>query len=50
VLTTPPDLDRNEATDKGYVNQRAVLEGRADLVEALYADPPGPGVSVVTGW
>ncbi len=44
LLTAPPALDRNETTDKGYVNQRAVLTNRAHLVDALYADPPGPGV------
>jgi len=31
-------------TDKGYVNQRATLERRRLLVDALYADPPAPGV------
>jgi len=38
LLTTPPDTDANEITDKGYINQRAVLERRADLVERLYGD------------
>ncbi|GAA4858160.1 feruloyl-CoA synthase [Pseudonocardia benzenivorans] len=33
----PPDLDAGEITDKGYINQRAVLEHRADLVELLYS-------------
>jgi feruloyl-CoA synthase len=27
-------------TDKGSINQRAVLKARAKLVEALYADSP----------
>ncbi|MEO0721002.1 MAG: hypothetical protein AAFY43_02510, partial [Pseudomonadota bacterium] len=31
-------------TDKGYVNQRCVIDRRANLVDALYSDPPGPGV------
>lgn len=47
LLTGPPAMDRNETTDKGYVNQRAVLTNRAHLVEALYTDPPPPGVVVV---
>ncbi len=47
LLTTPPQLDRNETTDKGYINQAAVLSRRADLVEALYADPPPDGVVVL---
>ena len=37
VLSEPPSIDANEITDKGYVNQRAVLEQRAALVERLYA-------------
>ena len=36
VLATPPRLDANETTDKGYINQIAVLRNRADLVERLY--------------
>jgi feruloyl-CoA synthase len=42
----PPSLDANEITDKGYINQRAVLECRADAVEALYASQPGAEVIV----
>lgn len=38
LLDEPPSIDANEITDKGYVNQRAVLTRRAALVEALYAD------------
>ncbi|MDH3790201.1 MAG: feruloyl-CoA synthase, partial [Rhodospirillales bacterium] len=38
LLTAPPDTDANEITDKGYINQRAVLERRAGLVERLYGD------------
>ncbi len=37
VMTEPPSIDANEITDKGYMNQRAVLERRADLVEQLYS-------------
>jgi feruloyl-CoA synthase len=44
VLTEPPSIDAGEITDKGYVNQRATLERRHALVEALYANPPGEGV------
>ena len=38
VMHEPPSIDANEITDKGYINQRAVLERRAALVEALYAE------------
>jgi feruloyl-CoA synthase len=44
VLARPPDLDAGEITDKGYINQRRVLDRRAALIELLYADPPPPGV------
>jgi feruloyl-CoA synthase len=39
-----PSIDENEVTDKGSINQRAVLTRRADLVAALYAATPGPDV------
>jgi len=39
LLTEPPSMDRGEATDKGSINQRAVLKNRAAVVEALYASP-----------
>jgi feruloyl-CoA synthase len=41
VMTEPPSIDANEITDKGYMNQRAVLERRAALVEQLYAGGQG---------
>ena len=37
VLDEPPSLDAGEMTDKGSINQRAVLKRRAKLVEELYA-------------
>jgi len=47
LLDTPPSLDLGEATDKGSINQRAVLRNRADLVEELYRQPPSPRVIAV---
>lgn len=44
VQVEPASMDDGEINDKGYLNQRAVLARRADLVEALYAEPPGAGV------
>ncbi|MBX3273955.1 MAG: feruloyl-CoA synthase [Sandaracinaceae bacterium] len=38
VLDEPPSIDAGEITDKGYVNQRRVLERRAALVARLYDD------------
>jgi feruloyl-CoA synthase len=47
LMTEPASIDGNELTDKGYINQRAGLERRAQLVERLYADPPGEDVIVL---
>jgi feruloyl-CoA synthase len=44
LLDGPLSIDRGEVTDKGSINQRAVLEHRADLIEELYAMPPSPRV------
>lgn len=41
VLAEPPDIDRGEITDKGSINQRAVLAQRAAQVEQLYAGAAG---------
>jgi feruloyl-CoA synthase len=40
VMSEPPSIDANEITDKGYINQRAVLERRAELVAQLHAESP----------
>ncbi len=47
LMAEPPNSDANEITDKGYINQRAALQRRKDLVELLYADPPAAGVIVL---
>jgi feruloyl-CoA synthase len=44
LLEEPPSLDAGEITDKGSLNQRAVLQRRAHLVEELYAQSPSPRV------
>ena len=49
LLAEPPSLDVGEMTDKGSINQRAVLAHRAALVEDLYADPPPANVIVAGG-
>ncbi len=36
LLTTPPSADQGEITDKGSINQRAVLKHRDTLVQALH--------------
>ena len=45
LMNEPPSVDGNEMTDKGYINQRAVLERRKALVERLYNG--GEGVIVI---
>ncbi len=39
-LSVPLDFDKGEVTDKGSINQRAVLRHRSDLVEALWSEDP----------
>ncbi len=42
LLAEPPSIDAGEITDKGYLNQRAVLANRAALVERLHNPVPDP--------
>jgi feruloyl-CoA synthase len=46
LLDEPPSIDAGEITDKGYINQRAVLERRPDAVKRLYAVDADPAVIV----
>lgn len=39
LMAEPPSIDKGEMTDKGSINQRAVLANRAALVDELYAVP-----------
>lgn len=43
----PPSLDAGETTDKGYINQRRVLEQRASTVQRIHDEPPPPDVLVI---
>jgi feruloyl-CoA synthase len=49
LLDAPPSMALGEITDKGSINQRAVLQHRATWVEALYADDPEPRVLRLPG-
>jgi feruloyl-CoA synthase len=40
LLDTPLSIDRGEVTDKGSINQRAVLEHRSGLIDLLYSSTP----------
>ncbi len=44
ILHAAASIGAGETTDKGYVNQRGVLTGRAALVDELYSAHPGPEV------
>jgi feruloyl-CoA synthase len=48
LMLEPPSIDANEITDKGYINQRAVLERRRELVDKLHAASPDADVIAVT--
>ena len=41
LMAEPPQIDAQEITDKGYINQRATLERRKVLVDKLYAGGEG---------
>ncbi len=47
LMTEPASIDGNELTDKGYINQRAALDRRADLVELIYEPGLAPGVIAI---
>jgi len=42
ILDEPPSARDGELTDKGYLNQRAVLARRAKLVDQLFAEQAAP--------
>jgi feruloyl-CoA synthase len=46
LIDTPLSIDRGEVTDKGSINQRAVLEHRNALIDELYS--PTPSARVIT--
>jgi feruloyl-CoA synthase len=48
LLDTPLSIDRGEVTDKGSINQRAVLEHRASLIDELYSPTPAKHVIVLS--
>jgi feruloyl-CoA synthase len=48
LLDSPLSIDRGEVTDKGSINQRAVLDARAALIETLYS-PAAPEHVITPG-
>jgi feruloyl-CoA synthase len=47
IMTEPPSIDKHEMTDKGSLNQGAILRNRAELVEELYGAEASERVIVV---
>jgi feruloyl-CoA synthase len=47
LLDMPLSIDKGEVTDKGSINQRAVLEHRAGLIDELYSPAPDSRVILV---
>lgn len=48
LLPDMPSIDRNEITDKGYINQRVALECRRTEGERLFDVKPHPDVVVIS--
>ncbi len=44
LLAEPPSMDKGEMTDKGSINQRAVLKNRSAVVDELYATTLSPRI------
>jgi feruloyl-CoA synthase len=48
LIGTPLSIDRGEVTDKGSINQRAVLDHRSGLIEEVYSPTPPPHVIILS--
>jgi feruloyl-CoA synthase len=48
IMTEPPSIDKHEATDKGSLNQGAILRNRAALVDELYSNERSPRVMIIS--
>jgi feruloyl-CoA synthase len=44
LMAEPPSMENHEITEKGYVNQRAALERRADMVARLFEAKAGADI------
>ncbi len=48
LMAEPASAQAGEITDKGYINQRLVLQNRTSDVSRLYQETPDPAVLVLT--
>ena len=48
LMEEPPSIDKHEMTDKGSLNQAAILKNRAELVEEIYSGERSERVIIVT--
>lgn len=46
-LAEPPSMDGGELTEKGYINQRATLTRRRQIVDSLFEETPPPAVHML---
>lgn len=49
LLTSPPDPNAHEMSDKGTVNRRAVIDRRRAEVERLYSETPDADILIIEG-
>jgi feruloyl-CoA synthase len=47
LLDVPPSMEAREITDKGSINQSAVLKNRAELIDELYEEPAPASILVI---
>ena len=38
IIPEQPSIEKNEITDKGYLNQRALLESWSELIDKMHAE------------
>lgn len=48
ILEQPPSIAAGEITDKGTINQRAVIQARQEMIERLYASTPDAAVVMLS--
>jgi len=44
IIPEQPSIEKNEITDKGYLNQRALLEHWSELIDKMHAVERQPSI------